>query len=59
MALQGRFERVESGRDFEVIVDYAHTPDAIEAVVDSDVLEASTPELDDLIHLEARYGRTD
>lgn len=30
----------------------------IEAVVDSDVLEASTPELDDLVRLEDRYGRS-
>ena len=29
----------------------------IEAVVDSDVLEASTPELDDLVRLSDRYGR--
>ncbi|HKV74245.1 MAG TPA: cupin domain-containing protein [Gemmatimonadales bacterium] len=29
----------------------------IEAVVDSDVLEASTPDLDDLVRLEDRYGR--
>lgn len=29
----------------------------IEAVVDSDVLEVSTPELDDLVRLEDRYGR--
>jgi quercetin dioxygenase-like cupin family protein len=29
----------------------------IEAVVDSDVLEASTPELDDLVRLLDRYGR--
>src|SRR4029078_13005179 len=28
----------------------------IEAVVDSDVLEASTPELDDLVRLQDRYG---
>jgi mannose-6-phosphate isomerase-like protein (cupin superfamily) len=30
----------------------------IEAVVDSDVLEASTPELDDLVRLSDRYGRS-
>ncbi|HTK40746.1 MAG TPA: cupin [Gemmatimonadales bacterium] len=29
----------------------------IEAVQDSDVLEASTPQLDDLVRLEDRYGR--
>jgi mannose-6-phosphate isomerase-like protein (cupin superfamily) len=29
----------------------------IEAAVDSDVLEASTPELDDLVRLQDRYGR--
>lgn len=30
----------------------------IEAVVDSDVMEVSTPELDDLVRLEDRYGRS-
>jgi mannose-6-phosphate isomerase-like protein (cupin superfamily) len=29
----------------------------IEAVVDSHVLEASTPDLDDLVRLQDRYGR--
>jgi mannose-6-phosphate isomerase len=29
----------------------------MEAVADSDVLEASTPELDDLVRLQDRYGR--
>jgi mannose-6-phosphate isomerase len=29
----------------------------IEAISDSDVLEASTPELDDLVRLQDRYGR--
>lgn len=29
----------------------------IEAVEDSDVLEASTPELDDLVRVQDRYGR--
>ena len=30
----------------------------IEAIVDSDVLEASTPELDDLVRVSDRYGRS-
>lgn len=30
----------------------------LEAVADSDVLEASTPELDDLVRLSDRYGRS-
>lgn len=29
----GRFERVEAGQDFAVIVDYAHTPDGLENVL--------------------------
>ena len=29
----GRFERVEAGQDFTVIVDYAHKPDAVEAAL--------------------------
>jgi hypothetical protein len=29
----------------------------IEAIEDTDVLEASTPELDDLVRLQDRYGR--
>jgi UDP-N-acetylmuramoyl-L-alanyl-D-glutamate--2,6-diaminopimelate ligase len=29
----GRFERVDTGRDFAVLVDYAHTPDALESVL--------------------------
>ena len=30
----------------------------IEAIIDTDVLEASTPELDDLVRLSDRYGRS-
>ena len=30
----------------------------IEAIVDTDVLEVSTPELDDLVRLSDRYGRS-
>lgn len=36
----------------------ATTIHQIEALVDSDVLEASTPELDDLVRIKDRYGRT-
>jgi mannose-6-phosphate isomerase-like protein (cupin superfamily) len=36
----------------------AGTIHQIEAIVDTDVLEASTPELDDLVRLSDRYGRS-
>jgi len=29
----GRFERVDGGRDFTVLVDYAHTPDSVQRVL--------------------------
>lgn len=29
----GRFERVDEGQDFDVVVDYAHTPDGLEQVL--------------------------
>lgn len=32
-AVPGRFERLESGRGFSVIVDYAHTPDSLDQAI--------------------------
>jgi len=29
----GRFERVDAGQDFEIVIDYAHTPGAVAAVL--------------------------
>lgn len=34
-AVEGRMTRVQAGQDFEVIVDYAHVPDALQKVFDS------------------------
>ncbi|MFB3049845.1 MAG: glutamate ligase domain-containing protein, partial [Acidimicrobiia bacterium] len=34
-AIPGRFEPVDEGQPFGVVVDYAHTPDAIEAMIES------------------------
>lgn len=31
-SIPGRVQRIEEGQDFEVIVDYAHTPDSLEAI---------------------------
>jgi UDP-N-acetylmuramoyl-L-alanyl-D-glutamate--2,6-diaminopimelate ligase len=31
----GRFERVDAGQDFVVVVDYAHKPDAVQAALDA------------------------
>lgn len=33
--VRGRFEPVDAGQNFTVIVDYAHTPDSLEQVLDS------------------------
>lgn len=34
-----------------------HTVHRVEAITDVDILEASTPHLDDVVRLEDRYGR--
>jgi UDP-N-acetylmuramyl tripeptide synthase len=31
----GRFELIDEGQDFAVVVDYAHTPDALSALLDT------------------------
>ena len=62
-----RFESAkERGpRDMRVLVpgDGAHIPAGLrhrmEALEDCDVLEVSTPELDDVVRLEDRYGRVE
>jgi quercetin dioxygenase-like cupin family protein len=47
---------VSPGRAFHVTPGTVHRMTALE---DCDVFEVSTPELDDVVRLEDRYGRTD
>ena len=49
-------EQVElrEGESFRITVGTVHR---MEAVTDVDILEASTPDLDDVVRLEDRYGR--
>jgi quercetin dioxygenase-like cupin family protein len=49
-------EEIGPGYAWRIRPGTVHT---IEALEDSDVLEASTPHLDDVVRLEDRYGRTD
>ncbi len=46
--------RFDAGESVHIPAKLIHQ---IEAVVDTDVLEASTAELDDLVRLQDRYGR--
>lgn len=33
--IRGRMEKIEAGQDFEVVVDYAHTPDSLKSVYET------------------------
>jgi mannose-6-phosphate isomerase len=46
--------RLKTGESFRIAPGTVHY---IEAVTDCDVLEASTPHLDDVVRLQDRYGR--
>ena len=46
--------RLQCGESFRITPGTIHY---MEAVTDCDVLEASTPELDDVVRLKDRYGR--
>lgn len=46
--------RLRPGESFRIA---PHTIHQMEAVTDCDVLEASTPHLDDVVRLQDRYGR--
>jgi mannose-6-phosphate isomerase-like protein (cupin superfamily) len=52
-----RLERLElaAGQAIRLLPGTVHR---VEALEDADILEASTPHLDDLVRLEDRYGRT-
>jgi mannose-6-phosphate isomerase len=59
----GRLRYHLNGTDFEMEPGFAITirpgdVHRIEALEDSTILEVSTPELDDVIRLDDRYGRT-
>jgi len=46
---------LERGESYRIVPGTVHR---MEAVTDVDILEASTPDLDDVVRLEDRYGRT-
>ncbi len=49
-----RDQRLNAGQSFRITPGTIHY---MEAVTDCDVLEASTPELDDVVRIKDRYGR--
>ena len=46
--------RMKAGQSYHITAGTVHQ---MEAVVPSDLLEASTPEIDDVVRLKDRYGR--
>jgi mannose-6-phosphate isomerase-like protein (cupin superfamily) len=49
-----RDQRLSTGQSFRITPGTIHY---MEAITDCDVLEASTPELDDVVRIKDRYGR--
>jgi len=49
-----RDQRLTTGQSFRITPGTIHY---MEAVSDCDILEASTPELDDVVRIQDRYGR--
>ncbi|MDQ8159740.1 MAG: cupin domain-containing protein [Gemmatimonadota bacterium] len=49
-----RDQRLTAGQSFRITPGTVHY---MEAITDCDVLEASTPELDDVVRIKDRYGR--
>jgi quercetin dioxygenase-like cupin family protein len=47
--------RMREGESFHIVPPTIHQ---MEAVTPTDLLEASTPEVDDVVRLQDRYGRT-
>ncbi len=56
-SVEGRMNRIVAGQDFEVIVDYAHTPDALEKVFESLGRKTSTQQK--IIAVHGGAGRRD
>ncbi len=49
-----RDQRLTTGQSFRITPGTIHY---MEAITDCDILEASTPELDDVVRIKDRYGR--
>lgn len=53
---EDRLLQLDAGESFHIPPGLIHR---VEAIEDADIVEVSTPELDDVVRLEDRYGRTD